>query len=120
MNNKWWICLVFLIGCQSNKVEEKIDLPIPPPLPKHFLPPTPPPNFTPSILDLDKIQINSVPHPLHLGQPYAIWVNKRRVNIGIIKLNELMILLDLPTKPPKNTAELHSGKGWLFPFNIDE
>lgn len=116
MNNKWWICLVFLFGCQSNKVEEKIDLPAPPPLSKHFLPPTSPPNFTPNMLDLDKIQINSVPHPLHLGQPYVVWVNRRRVDIGIIKLNELMTLLNLPTKPPENTAELHSGEGWLQPF----
>jgi len=119
MRNKWWIGVVFLFGCQSNKVQEEIDLPPPPPLPRHFLPPTSPPNFTPDILDVYKIQINPVPHPLNLGQPYVIWINKEKVSIGTHKLNELIALLNLPTTPPEDTAELHSGAGWLKPFSIE-
>lgn len=118
MKVKWLILLLLLLGCQSQKIE-KVELPPPPPFPKHLLPPVPPPNFTPNILDTYNIQINSVPHPLNIGQPYIIWVNKKSVNIGIHKLNELMSLLDLPDSTHEDTAGLNGGSGWLRPFDLE-
>lgn len=119
MKNKWWIFFLLLFGCQSNKVEEKLDLPIPPPLPRHFLPPIAPPNFTPDIRDVYNIQINPVPHPFAISGRYAVFVNKQKIILNNHQINELISVLDLPKKKPEDTAELHSGNGWLTPFELE-
>lgn len=117
MKNKWWILLLFTFGCQSNKVEKELDIPEPPPLPKHFLIPTTPPNF---IYDIREIQINSVPHPFHISGAYVVWVNKKKLNLNKHEVDQLVKHLDLSMEIPKNTAQIQSGEGWLFPFDIDE
>ena len=120
MKNKWWILLLFTFGCQSNKVEEDFDFPPPPPpppLPTHFLIPTAPPNFIP---DIREIQINSVPHPFHISGAYVVWVNKKKLNLNKHEVDQLVKHLDLSMEIPKNTAQIQSGEGWLFPFDIDE
>jgi hypothetical protein len=117
MKNKWWILLLFTFGCQSSKVEEEIDLPPPPPLPTHFLIPNAPPNFIP---DIREIQINSVPHPFRISGTYVVWVNKKKLNLNKHQVDQLVKHLDLSMEIPKNTAQIHSGEGWLFPFDIDE
>ena len=122
MKNLWWFGLLFVFGCQSQKVEEEIDLPHPPlpELPRHFLPPTAPPNFTPDIREVYNIQINPVPHPFNITGSHVIWVNKQKLRINRKQLNEIVQHLNLPTGRPKDTAQLHLGEGWLRPFEINE
>ena len=122
MKNKWWILVLFTFGCQTQKVERTINLPPPPlpDLPKHFTPPTAPPNFTPDIRDVYNIQINPVPHPFHITHEYIVWVNKKRVRLDSNQLESLMKILNLKRHHPNNTAEIQSGAGWLKPFSFTE
>ena len=122
MKNKWWILLLFVFGCQSDKTRKEFNRPAPPPppLPKHFLIPTAPPNFTPDIREVYEIQINSVPHPFHISGAYVVWVNKKKLKLNKHEVDQLVKHLDLSTEIPKNTAQIHSGEGWLFPFNLNQ
>jgi hypothetical protein len=122
MKNKLWILVLFTFGCQTQKVERTINLPPPPlpDLPKHFVPPTSPPNFTPDIRDIYNIQINPVPHPLNITHEYVIWVNKKRVPLNMNQLESLVKTLDLKLHRPNDTAEIHNGAGWLKPFDFTE
>lgn len=118
MKNIWWTFLLFLFGCQSNERFESSTPPPPlPPLPKHFLPPTAPPNFTPDIRQAYDIQINPVPHPFSIAGSHVIWVNNEKLKINQRQLNEIVKHLNLSTKRPKDTAQIHFGEGWLRPFD---
>lgn len=122
MKSIWWFVLLFSFGCQSHRVEEEIDLPRPPlpDLPRHFLPPIAPPNFTPDIREVYNIQINPVPHPFSITASHVIWVNNQKLRINQKQLNEIVQHLNLSTERPKDTAQIHNGEGWLRPFEINE
>tara|TARA_B100000035_G_scaffold91129_1_gene76905 strand:- start:2705 stop:3013 length:309 start_codon:yes stop_codon:yes gene_type:complete len=65
---------------------------------------------------INEIQINPAPHPFHITHPYVIWVNGERLPMSkqdiILVAKEFNLSLD----PPKDTAELHNGSGWLRPL----
>lgn len=108
----------FIVGCSSNR-GNVVDLPIPPPPPPPILfPKSPPPNFIPNIKD---IQINSIPNPLNLNGhlPYVVWVDGKRLPLNSFEVKALAKSLNIPYKEPENTAKIHSGEGWLFPFPIN-
>ena len=119
-----WLTLLFVIGCKSSKLEEEIDLPIPPPpsLPKHFLIPTTPPNFTPNVEEVFEIQINPIPHPLNVNGniPYVVWLNGEKLILSPKQVRELAYSLNIEYKQPEDTAEIHNGQGWLRPFSKKE
>lgn len=65
------------------------------------------------------IQVNSLPHPFNVNgtMPYQVWVNGERLPLNGNKAKEIVKLLDIgPFEQPKDTAELHSGAGWLQPL----
>jgi hypothetical protein len=65
---------------------------------------------------IHEIQINPAPYPFHMIHPYVIWVNGERL---VISKKDVILIAEefnLSLKPPKNTAELHSGNGWLSPL----
>ena len=103
--------LLLVNGCQTNKTEQKItELS------------APPPPFVPSILLNKEIQINRLPHPFNLDgtMPYAVWVDGKRLPLNSKELKSLELALDLEFAQPENTAEIHSGEGWLFPRNLNK
>ena len=68
------------------------------------------------------IQVNSLPHPFNLNgtMPYQVWVNGERLPLRGDKTDKLIELLDLGEfEQPEDTAEIHSGAGWLRPFPIE-
>lgn len=69
------------------------------------------------------VQVNSLPHPFNLDgrMPYQVWVNGERLPLNGDKAKQIVNLLDLgPFEQPKDTAEIHSGAGWLRPFPITQ
>ena len=91
-------------------------LPIRPP-PPNIIPNSFPPNFYPKTKN---IQINSIPSPLNLNGniPYVIWVNGEKLNLDPLEVKKLAESLNIKYSPPPNTAKIHSGEGWLYPFSI--
>lgn len=68
------------------------------------------------------IQVNSLPHPFNLNgsMPYQVWVNGERLPLRGEKTEKLIELLDLNEfEQPEDTAEIHSGAGWLRPFPVE-
>ena len=67
---------------------------------------------------LAEVQINPLPHPFNLNGnvPYAVWVNGKRLPLNNAQVKELAYTLDLKFKQPKDTAQIHSGEGWLRPL----
>ena len=68
------------------------------------------------------VQVNSLPHPFNLNgtMPYQVWVNGERLPLKSEKADKLVELLDLGEfEQPEDTAEIHSGAGWLRPFPIE-
>ena len=67
------------------------------------------------------VQVNSLPHPFNLNgrMPYQVWVNGERLPLNGDKAKQIVSLLDLgPFEQPEDTAEIHSGAGWMRPFPI--
>lgn len=67
------------------------------------------------------VQVNSLPHPFNLDgrMPYQVWVNGERLPLNGDKAKQIVSLLDLgPFEQPEDTAEIHSGAGWMRPFPI--
>lgn len=108
---------VFLVcfSCSTKKIRiVDLDIPPPPP-PPSFSPTSSPPNFTPNI---SEIQINRIPSPLNVNGnlPYAVWVDGKRLPLNSVELKELAKSLNIKYEQPPNTAKIHSGEGWLYPF----
>lgn len=117
MKHLFIIIILISFGCNHNsKVIEAIDYPIPPP--PNILPYNLPPNFIPDTTELAKVQINPLPHPFNLNGnvPYAIWINGKRLPLNNAQIKELAYALGLKFKQPKDTAQIHSGEGWLHPL----
>ena len=103
--------LCLLCGCHSVKNDAR-DLP---PIPTHFIIPDTPPTF-----HLNKIQINSVPHPFNVGgfYAYAVWVNGKKASLNSHQINTLIKELQLKNVPP-SSANIHNGDGWLHPLKLN-
>ena len=110
--------LLFLNGCQTNKIEDQfVNLPAPPP-PPSILPPSPPPNFIPDTSNIKELQVNRLPHPFNLNGniPYAVWLDGERLPLNLEEIKSLALSLNLKFTQPENTARIHMGEGWLFPI----
>lgn len=114
-NCKLILFLFFACGCnQANKT------PLPqftPPPPPSIRPPSSAPNFIPNIYEL---QINPVPSPLNINGnlPYVVWVNGEKLPLTPQQSVDLANSLNLNVTPPKNTAKIHQGEGWLYPLKL--
>ena len=67
------------------------------------------------------VQVNSLPHPFNVNGslPYQVWVNGERLPLNGDKAKQIVGLLDLgPFEQPEDTAEIHSGAGWMRPLPI--
>lgn len=66
------------------------------------------------------IQINRLPHPFNINgnMPYQVWVDGVRVPLNSKEAKELVKSLDLKFVQPDDTAEIHSGAGWLHPLDL--
>ena len=104
--------VLFVCGCQTQK-KQKTTINIP----------SPPPSFTPSLAKLQQIkeiQINRLPHPFNLNgnNPYAIWVDGKRLALNSNEVRHLAEALNLHFTQPEDTAEIHNGEGWQYPKKI--
>ena len=122
---KYLVFYVALIGwgCTPKASIEGIDFPLPPPPPfppDLSAPTSPPPPFIPSMKEVAEIQINPLPHPFNVNGtlPYAVWVNGEKLILNHVQTQALTKSLNLEFKQPENTAEIHSGEGWLFPLDL--
>ena len=116
-NNFWFICFFLLLGCNSRTPNISY---IPPPPPDFA--PVFPPNFIPKFTIKQKIQINPLPHPLSVNGeiPFAIWVDGECLELSNRQIIDLTKSLNIKYQRPKDTAEIHNGKGWLRPFRSEQ
>lgn len=127
-NSLFLFFIVLFCGCQSQNIQKKELTPPPPPPnvkpppPPNVKPPTPPPSFIPSIKRLAEIQINPIPHPFSVNGevPFAIWVDGKRLQLSNSEIKQLTKSLNIKYQAPNNTAEIHQGKGWLYPLIINK
>jgi len=117
--------MVLLAGCNSSKLQEATLPETPQSPPKvDFIPPAP--SFEPDLdlfaMKYKEIQINRLPHPFNLNgsMPYAIWVDGKKLKLSPKETRNLAETLNLKFEQPKDTAEIHSGEGWLFPKQISK
>jgi hypothetical protein len=109
-----------LASCQVSQVaqDDFYKLPMPPLRPPEILPPSPPPSFTP---DIREIQVNRLPHPFNVNGtvPYQVWVDGERLPLNSNEAIAITKSLNLKFTQPPNTAEIHSGEGWIHPLRIN-
>jgi hypothetical protein len=94
----------------------------PPPPPPSLLPPSPAPTFTPTFPKDAIVQINSIPSPLNINGeiPLVVWVNGKQLELNNYQLKAIASTLNTKEDEQQNTAELHSGKGWLEPLTKNQ
>lgn len=94
----------------------------PPPPPPFSLPPSPAPTFIPTFPKDAIVQINSIPSPLNINGeiPLVVWVNGKQLELNNYQLKAIASTLNIKEDEQQNTAELHSGKGWLEPLTKNE
>ena len=65
------------------------------------------------------IEVNRLPHPFNVNGtlPYAVWVDGERLPLNSAEAQKIVDSLNLEFKQPKDTAKIHSGEGWLYPYN---
>ena len=90
----------------------------PPPPPPNITPDSDPPNYIP---DLKNIQVNALPSPLNMNGnlPFAVWVDGKKLPMNSKQSQMIVKTLNIKFVEPKNTAEIHSGEGWLYPRSIN-
>lgn len=113
------IIILFLFGCNSSKQKQaKIELPNPPPPPIGIEPTSSPPAFIPNISEIKELQINRLPHPFNLdgALPFAVWADGERLSLNGKQAKELASYLGIEFTQPPNTAEIHNGQGWIYPY----
>ena len=61
------------------------------------------------------IEVNSVPFPFNLNEnnPYAVWMNGKRVSLPKEDLDKLVNKVGAENIPEINKGDIH--KGWLYP-----
>ena len=71
---------------------------------------------------INRMQINSIPHPFNLNgtNPYAIWVNGERLRLNREQTKAIAANLNIKFSQPKDSEEIHSGSGWQRPFELIE
>jgi len=62
-----------------------------------------------------QIQINPAPFPFNLTHPYVVWIDGEKADLSLKEVKALAKTLNLTLEKPKDTAEIHSGDGWLRP-----
>ena len=74
-----------------------------------------------SVVDPAKIFKPTGPFNLGGSMPYQVWVNGERLPLNGDMAKQIVNLLDLePFEQPTDTAEIHSGAGWLRPIPITQ
>lgn len=113
--------VLFAFGCRTQKKQNTITNMPPPPPPPSITPLSTPPNFTPDLGKLKQVQINRLPHPFNLdgNNPYAVWVDGKRLRLNSHQVRHLAQVLNLHFTQPKNSPKLHNGEGWLYPREIE-
>lgn len=116
--NSLLIFIVNLFACCTNQKNLSTNNLPPPPPPPNIEFDLPAPTYIPSFPKDFVVQINPIPHPLSIdGQmPFAIWVNGKRLELSGAQVKHLTESLNIKYKKPQDTAEIHSGEGWLEPL----
>ena len=119
------LSLFLLASCNSSKLQEATLPEIPQSPPKvDFTPPNPSlePDLNLFAAKYKEVQINRLPHPFNLNGsiPYAIWVDGKKLKLNPKETRALAESLNLKFEQPEDTAEIHSGEGWLFPKKINK
>jgi len=93
-----------------------------PPPPPNIKPPSSAPNFTPSLGAISEIQINRIPHPFDMNGeiPFSVWVDGKRSQLSNTQIKQLAKSLNIKSQAPNNTAKIHSGEGWIYPFKTSD
>jgi hypothetical protein len=109
------LCFV-LCGCFNRNLA---DFPIAPPPPPNIMPDTPAPNYIP---DIKSVQVNTLPSPFNINGklPFAVWVDGKKLPMNSKQSKMIVQTLNIKFVEPKNTAQIHSGEGWLYPKPINE
>ena len=103
------IIILFLFGCNSSKQKQTTKV-------------TPVPVDPTSLgVDLSKVkdlQVNRIPHPFNLDGriPFAVWADGKKLNLQPKQTIELAKYLGIQFEQPANTAEIHNGEGWQYPY----
>ena len=108
-----------LLGCSITEAPrgDIYDFTLPPPRPPSILPPSPPPSFIP---DIREIQVNRLPHPFNVNGrvPFQVWVDGTRLPLNSNEAIAITKSLNLKFTQPEDTAEIHSGEGWIHPIKV--
>ena len=108
-----------LCGCSVTKAprDDVYDFTLPPHSPPNILPPSPPPSFIP---DIREIQVNRLPHPFNVNGrvPFQVWVDGTRLPLNSNEAIAITKSLNLKFTQPEDTAEIHSGEGWIHPIKV--
>ena len=82
----------------------------------------PPPVLAEAILQGKEVQINRLPHPLNVGGvlPFAVWVDGERIPLDSNELKAVGQTFNIDFDPPPDSAEIHNGAGWVYPFRLVE
>lgn len=113
-NNFFLFFIILFCSCQSKTWT--------PPPPPNVRPPSPAPNFTPSFSAFSEIQINRIPHPFSINGeiPFSVWVDGKRSQLNNTQIKVLARSLNIKYEEPSNTAKIHSGEGWVYPFKTSD
>jgi len=119
------LSLFLLASCNSSKFQETTlpeTLQSPPKVDSLPLNPSFEPDLNLFAVKYKEIQINRLPHPFNLNGsiPYAIWVDGKKLKLTPKETQALAESLNLKFEQPEDTAEIHSGEGWLFPKKINK
>jgi len=69
-----------------------------------------------------EIQVNRLPHPFNVDGhlPYQVWVDGERLELNSPAARTIIKTLNLKFEQPEDTAEIHSGAGWLKPLDLTQ
>jgi len=83
-------------------------------------PTLPPPVLAEAILQGKEVQINHLPHPLNVGGvlPFAVWVDGEKIPLNHKELKAVGQTFNIDFEPPADSAEIHNGAGWVYPFRL--
>jgi hypothetical protein len=106
------LIILFLCGmCVGCKTQNNIAKPT-----------LPPPIIAEAIFQGKEVQVNRLPHPFNVNGnlPFAVWVDGERVPLSRTELQAVGHTLNIQFSQPPDTAELHNGKGWLYPIPLSK
>lgn len=75
----------------------------------------------PFLRNSNEIQINSIPSPLNFDGrfPFAIWLNGEQIPADSSQIKKIKEILNLQEVDSSEIAEIHNGRGWLRPRNLE-